>query len=115
MKEPWLPRAMNELFDCWDTEDWFMWEWGSGRSTQWFGKRVKKLWSMEHKIKWFQIAKKACENMENVFLMHKPLEGDYIKEITRFPDQFFAVINPFQILLDPLFPPGCRDFRERSK
>jgi len=81
-----------ELFETWDTAEWFMWEWGSGGSTKWFGERVKKLWSMEHDKDWYSKTKRDCKDMEHVYLMHKPLGGDYVKEITRFPDQFFDCI-----------------------
>jgi hypothetical protein len=89
---PWLPSGMMELFESWDTKDLYMWEWGCGGSTPWFGERVKKLWSMEHDGDWYNKVKKQCKDLENVYLMQKPLSGDYITEITRFPDDFFDCI-----------------------
>jgi hypothetical protein len=47
---------------------------------------------MENNRDWFNKTKKMCKGMENVYLMHKLLSGDYITEITRFPDQFFDCI-----------------------
>jgi hypothetical protein len=69
-----------------------MWEWGSGGSTKWFGERVAKLWSMEHTVEWNKRTARFVTGMDNVFLMRKDLDGDYIKEIHRFPNEFFDCV-----------------------
>jgi len=83
---------MLELFESWDTKDWYMWEWGSGGSTPWFGERVDKLWSMEHSPSWFNKVKQSCEGMENVNLTCKSLDDNYVQEISQFPDTYFDCV-----------------------
>lgn len=50
---PWLTRYVNEFLACWLKETDVGMEWGSGRSTVWFAKRVKQLNSFEHNKRWY--------------------------------------------------------------
>jgi len=51
---PWLTRDMtNILASCLRSEDRML-EWGSGRSTFWFAKRIKRLLSIEHDRSWYE-------------------------------------------------------------
>jgi hypothetical protein len=50
---PWLtPTAIN-LVEEWLQSDDVVFEWGSGRSTVWFGERVGRVISVEHNHDWF--------------------------------------------------------------
>jgi predicted O-methyltransferase YrrM len=49
---PWLTRSMVEILDGWIRKGDVGVEFGSGRSTVWFGARVANLISVEHDDKW---------------------------------------------------------------
>jgi len=92
--QPWLPRAMIDTFDSWDTKNWKMWEFGSGFSTAWFAERVQTLWSMEHTEYWHGAAKNACDRkgLKNVHLLLGKRGLDYQEKITNYPDGVFDCV-----------------------
>ena len=45
---PWLTSQSVELIKGIITENSIGYEWGSGRSTTWFGERISKLYTIEH-------------------------------------------------------------------
>jgi len=49
---PWLTAEATELLDRWLLPIHVGIEWGSGRSTRWFARRVKRLVSIEHDAGW---------------------------------------------------------------
>ncbi len=67
-------------------------EWGSGGSTIFIAKRVKKLISIEHSYNWYKITKYALmENkISNCNLLLKT--KNYSSTIKKFPDNFFDLI-----------------------
>ena len=50
---PWLTRVANEILASYLKESDIGLEFGSGRSTIWFAKRIKHLTSVEHNKSWF--------------------------------------------------------------
>jgi predicted O-methyltransferase YrrM len=52
-------------------------EWGSGRSTLWFARRVTHLTSVEHNDHWYKRIKKLLsdKDLDNVDLLYAPLES----------------------------------------
>jgi predicted O-methyltransferase YrrM len=74
--EPWLsPRAIRFLEEQ-IQPSWVALEWGSGRSTAWFGARVARLTSVEHDDRWFTIVRRrlTAAGLTNVDLRHIPVE-----------------------------------------
>ena len=76
---PWLTPASIRLIarslDCRST----VFEFGSGRSTLWFARRVRRVISVEHNSVWYRTAEKACKaaQITNVELVHSPIStGD---------------------------------------
>ncbi len=75
-EEPWLtPSAVSFLKNNILIKQTGF-EWGSGRSTVWLAKRMKKLISVEHDLKWYNnISKKIKEqNVANIEYWHIPLD-----------------------------------------
>ncbi|MEJ5232947.1 MAG: hypothetical protein WHV64_12160 [Geminicoccaceae bacterium] len=78
--EPWLTRQAVEILGSWLRPSDVGWEWGSGRSTVWFAKRVQSLVSIEHDESWY---KKVGEQLRAEGLDHKVdyrLEKDGVQE-----------------------------------
>jgi predicted O-methyltransferase YrrM len=74
---PWLTRqAVEILEDRLKPTDVGL-EWGSGRSTIWFARRVSHLTSIEHNDRWYRRIKKMLSDkrIDNVDLLYAPLEA----------------------------------------
>lgn len=74
--EPWLsPRAIRFL-ETSLRPTWTVLEWGSGRSTTWFGARVGRLTSVEHDERWYAIVHRrlATAELSTVDLRLVPVE-----------------------------------------
>lgn len=74
MDKPWLtPRATELLMELLLPSDTGL-EWGSGRSTAWFAKRLKHLTSIEDNAQWYETVRKqlAERNLTNVTYHHAP-------------------------------------------
>lgn len=70
-EKPWLAPAANEFLDGYLKPSDKMLEFGSGRSTLWFSKRVSHITSVEHNPAWFtkindSIAKLSFKNITYV-------------------------------------------------
>ncbi|MHC4641921.1 MAG: O-methyltransferase [Planctomycetota bacterium] len=74
---PWLTRQAIEILEDRLKPGDVGLEWGSGRSTVWFARRVSHLTSIEHNNHWFDRVKKMlCDKgIENVKLLFAPLEA----------------------------------------
>lgn len=74
-ENPWLTYQAISFLDSVLLKSDVMVEFGSGRSTLWFAKRVKKITSIEHDYYWFnQLKGRVGESFENVelrFLDHQ--------------------------------------------
>lgn len=64
---PWLTADMVNILDTWLKPTDVGLEWGSGRSTVWFARRVAKLTSVEHDKEWAArvVATLNAERLEN--------------------------------------------------
>lgn len=51
---PWMDKKEIALIESFLTPETVMLEWGSGGSTHYFPKLVKKYFSIEHNFKWYQ-------------------------------------------------------------
>lgn len=52
--EPWIAIGAIRFLERELRRDWSALEWGSGRSTVWFARRVGRLTSVEHDPSWFE-------------------------------------------------------------
>jgi predicted O-methyltransferase YrrM len=68
-------------------------EWGSGRSTLWFARRVSHLTSIEHNDRWYKRIKNLLSDkgLDNVDLLYAPLESkgesqpNYVRAAAELP------------------------------
>ncbi len=67
---PWLTKDAISFLDEQLSIDFTGLEWGSGRSTIWFSKRVRFLYSVEHNMEWHSIVNRDLlnQNIGNVSL-----------------------------------------------
>lgn len=74
LNEPWLTRPAIKFLEGILTQDSTVLEIGSGSSTVWFAKRVKKITSFEHQEKWFCLVTRKLkeEGMTNCRLHLSP-------------------------------------------
>ena len=103
---PWLTSAAVSYLNDYLTQDMRGFEWGSGRSTKWFAKRVGKLVSVEDDQSWFNRVR--SDRLLNVDYRYAPTnEGckSYFGQITEFPDGFFDFV---------LVDGSCRDLCIRA-
>src|ERR1700736_538847 len=76
--EPWLAQGAVEFCSRILTREHAGLEWGSGRSTLWFGQRLRLLVSVEYDPAWHvQVeAKLRGEGLANVVCRYIPLDHD---------------------------------------
>jgi predicted O-methyltransferase YrrM len=103
--EPWLTKQANSIlmFLLKKTDRGL--EWGSGRSTIWFAKRVAHLTSIEHNKEWYEriFSKLKNEHIENVTYLFCETEEqkesnsncEYVRIVDRFPNNSldFVVVD----------------------
>lgn len=80
---PWLTRDMINILDEWLSPVDVGLEFGSGRSTSWFAKRVRHLTSIENNLEWFEIVQNQIQGLPVEYLLHQdsmdnPEDGEYV-------------------------------------
>jgi hypothetical protein len=89
--EPWLTPAVVQTLDDYLTKQMSGLEFGSGRSTAWFARRLGRLTSIEHSVKWYfrvnNILNKS--NIQNVIMILRDNSPDnsYSDSINQFRDE----------------------------
>jgi SAM-dependent methyltransferase len=75
---PWLTPAANEILSGYLKGSDIGLEFGSGRGTIWFSKRVKHITSVEHNRDWYKTVKQMLreESLSNVTYHHLPKDKD---------------------------------------
>jgi predicted O-methyltransferase YrrM len=63
---PWMTKEANKFLINNLSYDMTVLEFGSGRSTQFYAKRVKKVYSREHHKEWFEIVTNQIKNFANI-------------------------------------------------
>lgn len=110
---PWLTRQAVEILDDRLKPGDVGLEWGSGRSTVWFARRVAHLTSIEHNDHWYNRIKKLLSDkgIENVDLLFAPLEAkdgaqpEYIRVAAELPKASLDFI-----LIDGRLRDQCTEF-----
>lgn len=90
---PWLTRQAVEILEQRLKPTDVGLEWGSGRSTLWFARRVSHLTSIEHSDRWYKRIKKMLSDkgIDNVDLLYAPLEAkaqsqsNYVRAAAELP------------------------------
>ena len=118
--EPWLSPDSVRFLDKNLNKKMTLFEWGSGRSTLWFAKRVKDVVSIEYHSGWAQKVEKMLQDksVRNVELCYIPLEHPikeptpkhydpipkYVSKIFSYPKKHFDVV-----LIDGHYRLTCAD------
>jgi predicted O-methyltransferase YrrM len=100
--DPWLTRESIGLIERLLRPSDIAVEFGSGRSTLWFAKRVARITSYEHDTVWFaEVSEKIrADGIGNVELIHRPLDvpesegakAAYVQEINNIQDSSVDVV-----------------------
>jgi hypothetical protein len=122
---PWVTYSAIDWFSHHLTQDMILFEWGSGGSTAFFSRRVKRIITIEHDPIWYQdvdnfLEEKGYKNISlrlvepvtaknidplytstDVNHIGKSFES-YIKAINEYPDIFFDIV-----VVDGRARPGC--------
>ena len=87
-KHPWLTQEANSILSTLLKPTDVGLEFGSGRSTIWFAKRIKNLTSVEHNKLWYNRVSKMIKenNFNNVNLLLRERRKDYLKVVDDFRD-----------------------------
>ena len=75
--DPWLTQNANEILDSWLKDTDVGVEFGSGRSTRWFAKRMKHITSVEHHEGWYEKVGQMFKDwgLENIDYRLCPLDA----------------------------------------
>lgn len=109
---PWLTRQANEILETLILSTDAGLEFGSGRSTIWFAKRVKGLISIEHNFDWHRIVSQQIAQMrlDNVDYRYIPkVDASDNKHLIQYT-HIFDSIGPNSldfILVDGIFRESC--------
>ncbi len=84
---PWLTRDAIEFLSSWLRPEHNGLEWGSGRSTMWFARRVARLVSVEHDENYYQeISSRLMQSaLSNVDYRHCKDESTYLAVAEALP------------------------------
>lgn len=98
---PWISPEAVKFLDHNLKKDMTALEWGSGRSSSWYAKRVGKILSIEHNLEWFKLVnlKLKDEKVENAKLYHIKLdhpESDPTSVDYDVTPKYVAVAQEFQ-------------------
>jgi hypothetical protein len=89
---PWFNYGFIYFLTPKLTKEHSIFEYGSGNSSIWFSKKVKKIVSVEHNEQWFSRMKSVFTKHPNISYLYKDLEsGSYQKEIVNY-DKVFDII-----------------------
>lgn len=74
--------------------EWKAFEWGSGASTIWCGRKFERTISVEHSLFWFdRVAQRLEEeNISTVDLLLISLDDGYAEKIREYPDIHFDLV-----------------------
>lgn len=90
---PWYTYPSIYFLEQRVGNDLSVFEYGSGQSTIWFSKRVKKVVSLEHDLDFHEFLKPKLRKLENVELIYEPLENDkYSNKILDYKGAFDIVV-----------------------
>lgn len=95
---PWLVPDAVRFLDCFLRPEHFGFEWGAGRSTRWFSRRVAHITSIEHDERWYKHVQQQCYALpqNNVDLRLAPVtdsnDAEYVEAINKFHDGKFDFV-----------------------
>jgi hypothetical protein len=112
--EPWIAQGAVRYLDHELTRNMTGLEWGSGRSTQWFARRLGRLVSIEFNETWYQTVSKQIQGIPNVRILQIPIEPDLPVQVHYdVLPRYVAAINEFAeasidfVLVDGHYRQAC--------
>jgi hypothetical protein len=81
--KPWMNRGAVGRLESLVNSDDLVWEWGSGRSTQWLARNCRKLYSVEDSREWYEKVKGDIQRdgHANVTLIQAVIGNGYASSI----------------------------------
>ena len=116
---PWLTAEATAMLEAWLQPSHVGVEWGSGRSTRWFARRVRHLTSVEHHPQWHALvsAELAEDGLTNVDDRLLPCEPERVETpewiATMFASPYVRVADAFAprsldfALVDGMYRSAC--------
>jgi hypothetical protein len=89
---PWITYPAIDFIRKRLKPDMAVFEFGSGGSTKWWGRRVRRVLSVEHDLAWYESVSSSLD--DNINIVHIALEydGDYSKYILNYFECFDVVV-----------------------
>ena len=105
---PWLTAEATDVLDAWLEPTHVGIEWGSGRSTRWFARRVKRLVSIEHHAGWHATVSAQLDEdgLSNVDYRLLPCEPERVET----PEWIAAMFASDYVRAVDVFEPRSIDF-----
>jgi predicted O-methyltransferase YrrM len=100
-ESPWLPFDCVKFLKQYLSKDDIFLETGSGNSTIWFSRLVKKVVSIEHHSEWYKLINERINNrgvknidyfMESKDYSDNPANSAYVNRVASFEDNYFDII-----------------------
>lgn len=106
---PWMNLEVCDWLTSFLSDDMHLFEWGSGGSTLFYARQVKKVISIEYDEVYFDFVSKQLKGIDNVELVLAPPQDSgkyksffprhlgsyfdrYVETIDQYPDNYFDVI-----------------------
>ncbi len=91
---PWISLPTIEVLLEKDLSKLFVFEYGSGNSTVWFSKRVKKIVSIEHDKEWFEFVHDSINKVNSqIYFKELVYGGSYSKSILDYKDVDIVLVD----------------------
>lgn len=109
-QQVWMDPQELACIEKYTTPETVMLEWGAGGSTTYFGDRVKKLYSIEHNLDWYN--KMRSEIRPNTTLWYRPISKplppveDYHQSEYQHYKEYLDAIHQIAEPLDVVFVDG---------
>jgi hypothetical protein len=89
---PWLTYSFIDFLSDRLSNEFNVFEFGSGNSTLFFAKKVKDVTSVEHDIEWYNKLKSKMPGNSNLILSKSDNSEDYITELKQSNKKFDLII-----------------------
>lgn len=87
---PWMTYSFIGFINDRLSPNLTLFEFGSGESTIYWAKRLKKVTSVEHDIIWYQKMKMGLPS--NVFYHYADLQGEYVNKISSIGEKYDIIV-----------------------
>lgn len=89
---PWMNHSVIEFLEKRLKNDLELFEFGSGYSTSFYAKLVKRVTSVEYDRSWFQYITTVIPSNVELILREKDVDGEYCRAVTERAEKYDVVI-----------------------